>query len=375
MHRQSRSPGMIKKLRPLMLLAAFLAAAVIAAHGVPVFAAGIDINSANFEKLLEIDGVNEVTAAKIIKYRRENGGFKTIYDLMKVDGVSGELFEKIKDSISAGAAVPRGGAKPPAGTVRPPSSPGGAEEDDGGEAGDEGPAVEPGRPVRSAASDRMADPDETGGTPAVSGAGEQGGRETAPARAGGGRIASEDEDGAEASAQPANAGEAARDNDYSFEEGRKASAAKRPAGGVSGGSRGARIGDDIKKIALTPENYYKVIIGLMRLAKYEKAESNIADFIRKFPSDRRVDDMNYLMGACFEEAEKYKEAIETYEKVYENQNSELRALALFRIGVCCDLMGRSADALDNYRKYVSSFPSSSCVKEAEGRIEEMLKTK
>jgi TolA-binding protein len=113
----------------------------------------------------------------------------------------------------------------------------------------------------------------------------------------------------------------------------------------------------------------------MRLAKYDKAESNIADFIRKFPSDKKIDDMNYLMGACLEDSEKYGEAIETYRKVYDNPNSELRAIALFRIGVCYDLMGKPADALDNYRKYAASFPSSSCVKEAENRIDEMLKTK
>lgn len=361
-----------KKINFMKTAAGFIAALTaavclsLAAIGVSR-AAGVDINSANFEKLIEIDGVSEVTAAKIIKYRRENNGFKTVYDLLKVDGVTGELFEKIKDEITAGA--PSGGPKtsagpkPAAGQEQPGE---GEEEED-----QEPPSVAPGQPLRPAASDRMADPDETGGAPSAQGVSAQQAEEPQPAR-GSGRIASED-DGSSAGAG-ASGGPAPHETDYSFEEGRKTTEARKASGAPSGGLRSSRIGE-IKKISLTPENYYKVIIGLMRLAKYEKAESNIADFVKKFPSDKKADDMNYLMGACLEEAEKYKEAIELYEKVLGNQNSELRAIALFRIGVCFDLLGKSADALDNYRKYVSSFPSSSCVKEAENRIEEMLKTK
>lgn len=323
----------------------------------PAAAAEIDINEANFETLLELDGISEVTAAKIIKYRRENKGFKTVYDLLKVDGITGELFEKIKDEISAGPVSNEPAAAPPVKTSpRPPVMP------------------PRNQPMRPASADRIDDEDEDGG--AVQPVPGQ------PASAD--EAEGEDEDGGAASplrsdssnaAADERSSEAARDSDYSFEEGRKASAAKRKAAvSSSGRSKIARIGD-IKKIELTPDNYYKVIIGLMRLAKYDKAESNISDFMRKFPSDKKIDDMNYLMGACLEESEKYGEALEAYQKVYDNQNSELRAIALFRIGVCYDLMGKPSDALDNYRKYAASYPSSSCVKEAENRIDEMLKTK
>ncbi|HOT78264.1 MAG TPA: helix-hairpin-helix domain-containing protein, partial [Candidatus Wallbacteria bacterium] len=92
--------------------AACLALAVISlfflfsgAEGAPV-----NINDASFEKLLDLDGIDEESAAKIIKYRRENNGFKTIYDLLKVDGITGEIFEKIKDGINVGGAQ-AGGSK------------------------------------------------------------------------------------------------------------------------------------------------------------------------------------------------------------------------------------------------------------------------
>ncbi len=325
------------------------------AEGAPV-----NINDASFEKLLDLDGIDEESAAKIIKYRRENNGFKTIYDLLKVDGITGEIFEKIKDGINVGSAQD-GGAKPPRPPAgQPPKPPAGRISDDGGAPGaDEDAQLT--RPAGNSVSDRIdEEPSEAGGVPAAPQAGETATapRETAQARP---------ETAVDAE------GPQARETEHSFEEGRKTTAARKTP--AASGSRGARIGGDIKRIELTPENYYKVIIGLMRLAKYDKAENNIADFARKFPSDKRADDMNYLMGSCLEEAEKYKEAIELYEKVYQNQNSELRGIALFRIGVCNDLMGDAAQALDSYRKYVSSFSSSSCVKEAENRIEEMLKTK
>lgn len=322
----------------------------------PAAAAGIDINEANFETLIELDGIDEGTAAKIITYRRKNKGFKTVYDLLKVDGITGELFEKIKDEISAGPVSLDDGAVQPAKTAPRP------------------PAMPPrNQPLRPASADRIDDEEDGGavqparGQPAAEDDGEEDDEDAQPSAAA--RSVSPNAAPGERSS------ETTRESDYSFEEGRKASAAKKNATAPSAGrSKSARIGD-IKKIELTPDNYYKVIIGLMRLAKYDKAESNIADFISKFPSDKKIDDMNYLMGACLEEFEKYNEAIEVYQKIYDNQKSELRAIALFRIGVCYDLMGKPSDALDKYRKYAASYPSSSCVKEAENRIDEMLKTK
>ncbi len=342
-----------------------IAAAVCFFTFYPASAAGLDINTASFEALIELEGVGEVTAAKIIKYRREKKGFKTVYDLLKVDGMTGEIFEKIKDDIYSGPApdaVEISGEKDGMQPLKT-SSP-------------HLPRVKaPNAPADSsrAVSDRIADNDGDGAA-GVEDGNDDGYQAVRSGKSGPGENNSEMNDGGSTTdGLLQNINE--KENNYSFDEGRRESVVKKNAAVLTGSrSKGTRIGE-IKKIEMTPENYYKVIIGLMRLAKYEKAESNISDFIKKFPSDKKIDDMNYLKGACLEEAEKYREALEEYEKVYENSNSELRAIALFRTGVCFDLMGKPADALDKYRKYVSSFPSSSCVKEAEGRIEEMLKAR
>lgn len=60
----------------------------------------ININTANLSELMNIDGVGEKTAQKIIDYREENGGFKSIEDIKNVDRIGDKTFEKMKNQIS-----------------------------------------------------------------------------------------------------------------------------------------------------------------------------------------------------------------------------------------------------------------------------------
>ena len=59
----------------------------------------ISINDADLSKLKEIPGIGDVKANAIILYREENGGFKSIEEIKKVDGIGEKTFEKIKNSI------------------------------------------------------------------------------------------------------------------------------------------------------------------------------------------------------------------------------------------------------------------------------------
>lgn len=59
----------------------------------------ININSANQEELMKLNGVGEKTAQKIIEYRKTNP-FKSIEDILEVSGIGEKTFAKFKDQIT-----------------------------------------------------------------------------------------------------------------------------------------------------------------------------------------------------------------------------------------------------------------------------------
>lgn len=60
----------------------------------------VNINTASMEELSKLDGIGESKAQAIIKYREENGNFKTIEDITNVSGIGSSVYEKIKDNIT-----------------------------------------------------------------------------------------------------------------------------------------------------------------------------------------------------------------------------------------------------------------------------------
>jgi competence protein ComEA len=62
----------------------------------------ININTASFAELDGLPGIGEVKAQAIIDYRQQNGLFTALEDLLKVEGISQSLFEKLKGLISLG---------------------------------------------------------------------------------------------------------------------------------------------------------------------------------------------------------------------------------------------------------------------------------
>ena len=60
----------------------------------------ININTATLEELKSIDGIGDVTAAKIISYREEYNGFVILEELTNISGIGDKLFEKIKPYIT-----------------------------------------------------------------------------------------------------------------------------------------------------------------------------------------------------------------------------------------------------------------------------------
>jgi competence protein ComEA len=61
--------------------------------------AKVDINTADASALAAIKGLGAKKAEAIVKYREQNGNFKSINDLTKVKGVGKKLLTKIEKEI------------------------------------------------------------------------------------------------------------------------------------------------------------------------------------------------------------------------------------------------------------------------------------
>ena len=60
----------------------------------------ININTADVKQLTELPRIGESTAKRIIEFRKKNGKFKRIQDLMKVKGIGEKTFKKLEKRIT-----------------------------------------------------------------------------------------------------------------------------------------------------------------------------------------------------------------------------------------------------------------------------------
>ncbi len=60
---------------------------------------GININTANNEELMLLPGIGPVYADRIVKYRKDNGGFKDIGEIKNIKGIGEKRFEELRDKI------------------------------------------------------------------------------------------------------------------------------------------------------------------------------------------------------------------------------------------------------------------------------------
>ena len=62
----------------------------------------ININTADLEMLMTLEGIGETYAQRIIDYRNTHGAFTTIADIVNVPGIGAKRFESIIDKITVG---------------------------------------------------------------------------------------------------------------------------------------------------------------------------------------------------------------------------------------------------------------------------------
>jgi competence protein ComEA len=59
----------------------------------------ISLNTATPEQLDQLEGVGPVTAQKILEWRKQHGGFRSVDDLKQISGIGPKRFEALKDKV------------------------------------------------------------------------------------------------------------------------------------------------------------------------------------------------------------------------------------------------------------------------------------
>jgi competence protein ComEA len=73
----------------------------VAAHGAaaPGAPAGIHLSTATAEQLDEVDGIGPTLAERIVEYRDEHGGFRSLDELSQVDGIGEKRLASLREQL------------------------------------------------------------------------------------------------------------------------------------------------------------------------------------------------------------------------------------------------------------------------------------
>ena len=61
----------------------------------------MNLNTATLEELETLDGVGPATAQKILDWRQQNGGFRSVDDLGQVPGIGPKKLAALHDKVQA----------------------------------------------------------------------------------------------------------------------------------------------------------------------------------------------------------------------------------------------------------------------------------
>lgn len=89
---------------PAQMQTAPTTAATAAAETVPeeTVSFPVNINTADADTLTALPGIGQVLAERIVAYRRQNGSFRAVEEIMKVEGIGEKKAEAILELITVG---------------------------------------------------------------------------------------------------------------------------------------------------------------------------------------------------------------------------------------------------------------------------------
>jgi len=88
--------------RKSMAVLTIVTVALLMSWVVPALSADlqkVNINTANLEDLMTLDGIGQAVAERILAFREKNGPFQKPEDLMMVKGIGEKIFEVNKAKI------------------------------------------------------------------------------------------------------------------------------------------------------------------------------------------------------------------------------------------------------------------------------------
>lgn len=82
----------------------FLVAALLGVSSL-VWAASIDINTADAKTLETLHGIGPAKAKAIVEYRAQHGAFKSVDDLAAVEGIGSKLLTQLRGELTVGGSA------------------------------------------------------------------------------------------------------------------------------------------------------------------------------------------------------------------------------------------------------------------------------
>jgi competence protein ComEA len=79
-----------------------IAAPIVSAQAAAKADDKVNINTASLAELEKLPRVGPQIAQRILDFRKENGNFKKIEDILKVRGIGEKVYEQLKDLITVG---------------------------------------------------------------------------------------------------------------------------------------------------------------------------------------------------------------------------------------------------------------------------------
>lgn len=108
--------------------------------------------------------------------------------------------------------------------------------------------------------------------------------------------------------------------------------------------------------------------------KYDVARAQFEAFLKANPKDPYSDNAQFWIGETYFQEKNYKYAITEYLKVQENYpNGNKVPAALYKIGLCFEMLGKKTEAQAMYKQLIANYPNSEEAQKAKAQLEKLSK--